>query len=133
MDILSRIVEYIFTVFLLVGFFCPFVTGVVFSGLSLAIVGITQGNKRRWPSWALGMICAGAVQLGYLIVRVLPVVLDSDSWGSSFFLMIVNGRAIYSFVAAFAAFGLATLVTFAIKKIYRAFSAKRNHRPRGRT
>jgi hypothetical protein len=125
MDILSRIFGYIFAAVLLALLF-PVVTAAVLSAHSLAVVGIALGIRRRWPSWALGMICAGAVQLGFLIATLLPRSLHPKGFSSTWVLIEFNVLGIYSFAAALAAFGLATLVTFVIKKIYRAFSAKRH-------
>ena len=91
--------------------FCPVVVAGVISAFVLATLGILLGIKRRWPSWAIGMLCASIAQLTFLIVTLPPME------GSFFAMATYFGLGIYSFIVCCATFALTTLVAFLIKKM----------------
>jgi len=84
----------------------------VISAFVLMILGILFGTKRRWPSWAIGMLFAGIAQLTFLIVT-RPPMRDDDFFGMGTCFRLGT----YSFIVCCAIFALTTLVAFLIKKM----------------
>ena len=125
MDILGNIIGWLFTALLLAVIF-PIAAVGFCSAVNLCTAGVVVVIRRHWPSWAVGMVCGGAVQLAFLIATVVPVLSDWSDWGDFqvFAILAINMYGAYSFGAGLAAFAAATLFTFVIMKIYRTIFYK---------